>query len=97
MQEDSHINSLQSKLDTYDNIEITGLYKEPNNDIIKACLNQIDNTSQQFLENWKNSFHNTKSLSLIDGGEIIQRLQVQMFRQNHKAIDDKHKYESTHE
>ena len=54
MLEDTQINSLQSELDKYDDIKMTGRYMEPNNDIIKACLNQINNTAQQLLEHWRN-------------------------------------------
>ena len=45
MPEETQINSLQSKINTYDDIKMTGWYMEPNNDIIKSRPNQIDNTS----------------------------------------------------
>ena len=35
---------------------------EPKNDIIKACLNQIDITAHKLLEHWSNSFNKTKYL-----------------------------------
>ena len=50
MPDDTKKNSLQSKIDTDDNIKKTERYMEPNNGIIKACLNEIDNTEQQLLE-----------------------------------------------
>ena len=92
MPEYIQINSLQIKLNIDDNINITGQYMEPLNDIIKACLNQIYNTAQQLLVHWNNSLYRTKSLSWTGVVEIIQRLQVQMCQQKHKAIDDKQKY-----
>ena len=44
MLEYTQINVLQSKLDTCYGIKMTGQYMEPKNDIIKDCLDQIDNT-----------------------------------------------------
>ena len=70
---------------------------EPNNDIIKDCLNKIDNTEQQLLEHFRKSLDNTKSLLWTHGGKIIQILKVQMYQRNHKAIYNKQKDESTHE
>ena len=40
---------------------------EPNNNIIKARLNKIDNTPQKLLEHWRKLLNNTKSLSWTDG------------------------------
>ena len=45
MPEETQINSLQRKINTYDDIKMTGWYMEPKNDIIKSRPNQIDNTS----------------------------------------------------
>ena len=49
MMEDAQINSIQIKLDTEEDINMTVQYMEPKNYIIKACLNQIDNKAQQLL------------------------------------------------
>ena len=95
MPEDTKINSLKIELDTDDDVKTTGRYMEPKNDTIEVCLDQIDNTENQLLEQWRGSFHKTKSLSWTDGVGIIQWLKVQMCRKKHKAIDDKHKDEST--
>ena len=44
MPEETQIISIQSELDTDDDIKMTGQYMEPKIDIFNACLNQIYNT-----------------------------------------------------
>ena len=50
MPEDTQTNSLQSKIDTDENIKKTDRYMEPNNDIIEDYRNENDNTKQQLVE-----------------------------------------------